>query len=199
MLFAAFLAFVSAERLWATRASRHAERGQKQQAWSLPVFYVLHIAILVSVATEYFWMRRTLVLWVTGLGMVLFGASLLLRSWAIHTLGKFWSLHVEIREQHRLIRDGPYRYVRHPAYVAIIMEFIGIPLVGNCYYSLIPVFALFFPFLAVRILYEERALVAKFGEDYLAYRKQAGVLWPRFWVARPQPDAEGGGALNRPR
>ncbi len=178
-LFVVFLVFVSVERLWETRASRRAERGQKQEAWSLPLFYVLHIAVLASVAVEYFWAERRLQVWVTALGLVMFAGGLMLRLAAIRALGRYWSLHVEIRAQHRLIVEGPYRYIRHPAYAAVVLEFIGIPLVGNCYYSLLLVFLLYFPVLAARIFCEERALTAKFGDAYAQYRKQAGALAPR--------------------
>jgi protein-S-isoprenylcysteine O-methyltransferase Ste14 len=178
-LFVVFLVLVSTERLWETRASRRAERGQKQEAWSLPLFYVLHIAVLASVPVEYFLVERRLQAWVTIIGLVMVVGGLALRLAAIRTLGRYWSLHVEIRVQHQLIMEGPYRYVRHPAYAAVILEFIGIPLVGNCYYSLLLVFLLYFPVLAARIFCEERALTAKFGDAYAQYRKQTGALVPR--------------------
>src|SRR6266436_262545 len=106
-LFIAFLVFVSLERLWETRASRRAERGQKQEGWSLPLFYVLHVAVLVSVAAEYFLVERKLQAWVTVMGLIMVVGGLALRLAAIRTFGRYWSLHVEIRAQHQLIVDGP--------------------------------------------------------------------------------------------
>ena len=173
-----FLAVVSAERLWEMRASRLAVRGEKRQGWSLPLFLLLHATILVAVGVERFVWDWPVQPGLMAIGAVLVVVALVLRLAAIRTLGKFWSLHVEIRQEHRLIQEGPYRYMRHPAYAAIILEFIGIPLVGNCYYALLLAVVAYLPVLAVRMVGEERALVEKFGEAYVNYQRQVFAVLP---------------------
>ncbi|MBI5394433.1 MAG: isoprenylcysteine carboxylmethyltransferase family protein [Verrucomicrobia bacterium] len=183
-LFIGFMAFVVVERMWEMGASRRAMRGQTKQGWSLRAFFILHNLIMAAVVVEFFWVPRAVNGWVTGAGLVLFVAALVLRNVAIRTLGKFWSLQVEIRPGHELIREGPYRFVRHPAYSAIVMEFIAIPLVGNCYWSLALVFLLYFPLLAARIAGEERALVEKLGDAYVRYAQEVPALVPRMGTRR---------------
>ena len=68
--------------------------------------------------------------------MGLFVAANVIRVMAIRALGRFWSLHVEIREPHQFVQDGPYRIVRHPVYSSFVIEHIAIPLVGNAWWSL---------------------------------------------------------------
>ncbi|HXK59692.1 MAG TPA: isoprenylcysteine carboxylmethyltransferase family protein [Acidobacteriota bacterium] len=176
--FAIFMVFVIVERILETRASTKAVRGKKTESWSLPVLFMLHCLILASVIVEFALLKERLNLWVTALGLFLFGTALILRLWALRTLAEYWSLHVEIRPSQRLIKQGPYRLMRHPAYAAIILEFVAIPLVGNCYLSLGLVLALYFPVLALRIVIEEKALIEKFGQGYEQYRKTTGALLP---------------------
>ncbi len=177
-MFAAFMAFVITERILETRASTRALRGEKAEKWSLPLLFVIHCLVLSAVIIEFNIANRPLQPWVSGLGLILFFAALVLRLWSLRTLGEYWSLHVEIRPDQRLITTGPYRLMRHPAYAAIILEFIGIPLVGNCYLSLLAVVLLYFPVLALRIVIEEKALVKKFGPAYIGYKDHTGALLP---------------------
>jgi methyltransferase len=58
-------------------------------------------------------------------GVVLFLASKGLKYWAIGTLGDRWSFRVLIQPGRPLVRTGPYRYVDHPNYVAIVGELVG--------------------------------------------------------------------------
>lgn len=177
-MFGVFMLFVVIERIVETRASTRALRGEKAESWSLPLLFILHCVVLAAVIVEFSTANRTLNPWVTGLGLFLYVAALMLRLWSLRTLAEYWSLHVEIRPDQRLIMEGPYRLMRHPAYAAIILEFVGIPLVGNCYLSLGLVFVLYFPVLALRIIVEEKALVKKFGQAYIGYRNHTGALLP---------------------
>ena len=124
---------------------------------------------------------------VTALGLVLFLISGVVRFTAIRTLGKFWSLHLEIREGHQLIRGGIYQYVRHPAYAAIMLEVISIPLVGNAYSALLVAVGLYIPLLLIRWRREEVEMVAKFGRQYETYRHAVPAFIP--WRGRVKQDA----------
>lgn len=188
LIFTAFMVFVITERILETRASTRALRGEKAENWSLPLLFVLHCLVLAAVILEFSLSNKPLQLWVSGTGLTLFFTALVLRLWSLRTLGRYWSLHVEIRPDQRLITEGPYRLMRHPAYMAIILEFVGIPLVGNCYLSLLAVFVLYFPVLALRIMIEEKALIKKFGQAYIEYKNQTGALLPSrplSWFSSP--------------
>jgi methyltransferase len=196
--FAVFMLLVVGERLLETRASTRARRGEKAENWSLPLLFILHSLILTATVIEFYVRQGPLNPWITGLGLLLYGSSLLLRLWAVRTLADYWSLYVELRSCQPLIKTGPYRLVRHPAYAAIILEFIGIPLVGNCYVSLGLVLVLYFPVLAARIVTEEKALVKKFGLAYIRYRHQVGALLPfRALLEGPASDLKSASRRDR--
>ncbi len=177
-----FLALVSLQRLLETFKRRGTAAGQQQMRWSFYAFFTLHTAILIGALVEYLVVRQRLSpLW-SGLGLALYAASLVVRTVAIRMLGKFWSLHVEIRSEHQLVREGIYNVVRHPAYAAIALEVLSIPLVVNAWWTLAFAAATYLPLLLWRMQREESALVEKFGDGYRAYQQEVGALIPK-WSA----------------
>lgn len=176
---AGFLAVVVLERMRATFARSRTEPGQQQMSWSLYVFYTLYTFIIVGSFAEHFFSQRLLVMWVSGVGLAMYVFSTVLRNAAIRALGRFWSLQIEIRQEHQLVREGVYRYVRHPVYAAIVLEMLSIPLVAQAWWTLL--FAAFthVPLLMFRLSREEKALVDKFGDAYRQYQREVGALWPR--------------------
>ena len=61
-------------------------------------------------------------------GVVLFVAGLILRWWAIITLGRFFTVDVTIEKDHELVERGPFRIVRHPSYTGVLLAFVGLAL-----------------------------------------------------------------------
>lgn len=181
-----FLVFAIAERLYERRFSRQAKRGEVKMLWSYAAFHILHALIYVGTALEYFLRQRPVNGLVVVLGLILFVVSLGVRLTAIRTLGRFWSLNLEIRGDHQLVREGVYRYLRHPAYLAIMLEVISIPLVGNAWWVLALSVGGYIPLLLLRWRREEREMIAKFGAQYEEYRQQvwAFVPWRRLETAR---------------
>ncbi len=185
-----FLAAVGLQRLLETFARRQTIAGQKKMEWSFHVFFWLHVVIMIGALVENLLLRPALAWAWTALGLVAYLGSLILRNVAIRTLGKFWSLQVEIRQQHQLIREGIYRYLRHPAYAAIILEVISIPLVVNAWWTMLFAAATYLPVLFLRLRVEEEALVEKFGEPYRRYQREVGAVVPRLLPARGEPVRE---------
>jgi len=93
-------------------------------------------------------------------GMLVTGAGMILRRTAIRALGDFWSIHIKIFDNQSIIKSGPYRFFRHPYYVAVMLELIGVSLFFNAPWAFLIIFLIHFPLLVVRILLEERALTA---------------------------------------
>ncbi|MFY1111489.1 MAG: methyltransferase family protein [Methanosarcinaceae archaeon] len=112
-----------------------------------------------------------------GLALTLFGTGL--RAWGLWSLGKYFSAHIEIRDNHELVETGPYRFIRHPAYAGNILQAAGIPLILNAYFSLSISAVLIFLFL-YRLKLEEEVLSreVKGYEDYL---KRTYRLIPKIW------------------
>ena len=116
--------------------------------------------------------------WTCGL------ASFGIRRSAIAALGKFWSLHVEIRETHEFVRSGPFRWMRHPTYFSMMLELLALALILQAGWTALLVAVLFVPALLARVRLEEAALVEKFGEAYRAYQRSTPAVIP--WKG-PQP------------
>lgn len=105
-----------------------------------------------------------------------FGLSL--RYWAVRKLGRFFSTHVLIQNQHQLITDGPYRWIRHPAYTGLLMAFAGAGwAMGDVLALLLLTLVPFFAFKA-RIAIEEQKLIKQFGKQYADYADNTYQLIP---------------------
>ena len=155
--------------------------GPVKEHLTLRLFVLAGSLMFVCSLAEYLWRGQQLH-WSTFVaGWVFALASFALRRRAIVALGKFWSLHVEIREQHQFVRSGPFRWVRHPTYLSMILELLAAPLILNVKYSLLVIPLVFLPALWVRLRIEESALVEKFGAEYQQYQETTPSLFPYKW------------------
>lgn len=119
-----------------------------------------------------------LVFW-AGLGVLLAGVAI--RQWSHRTLGRFHQALVTIRDDHQLVSDGPYRWVRHPMYAGSAVAFLGVGLVLGTWPGLAIVFAGTLPAMLRRIHIEERALQSDLGAEYQAYAATRSRLIPHIW------------------
>jgi len=83
-----------------------------------------------------------------------------LRWWCITVLGRQWNTRVIVVPGLRLVARGPYRWMRHPNYVAVVAEGIALPLVHTAWVTAVVFTVLNIPLLAIRIRSEEAALNA---------------------------------------
>lgn len=142
-------------------------------------FYVLLLIYLLCVAlsvTEVLLIGREPKFWISAIGSILFLIGMELRNSAIRSLGKQWSVHIDLKKTQQIVRSGPYRYIRHPYYFSVLLELIGFALIANAYFSLALVLCFQLPLILWRIGYEEKALERKFGRAYVWYRKKLGSL-----------------------
>lgn len=96
------------------------------------IIVAMHILFFVSLLLEKNLLNRELnKLWLPF--FLLFLVTQFLRYWAILTLGEYWNTKVLVLPCHKLIKKGPYRYIKHPNYTAVIMEIATIPLIFSCY------------------------------------------------------------------
>ena len=70
----------------------------------------------------------------TGLALFLAGQSL--RIWCIRTLGSAWNARARVDPGLRIVTSGPYRWVRHPNYLGVLLELVGLPLAGGAWWTL---------------------------------------------------------------
>jgi protein-S-isoprenylcysteine O-methyltransferase Ste14 len=126
------------------------------------------------------WASLPLPTWARWCGVALGGANLLFLWWVMHTLGRNLTDTVVTRRVHTLVVDGPYRWVRHPFYLAALVAVVAITLTtASAFIGVggILVFAL----LALRTPIEEAKLIERFGDDYRDYILRTGQFFPRFW------------------
>jgi protein-S-isoprenylcysteine O-methyltransferase Ste14 len=121
--------------------------------------------------------------WITLiLGALLYFPGLMLALWGWQALGKYYnvstSLGAQLYADHRLVTTGPFARVRHPMYLGFILGAFGGLLIYLTWTVLI--LALISPGLIVRARREEAALLAEFGELWLAYRDRVSGWIPRF-------------------
>ena len=152
--------------------------GPIRERLTLRLFMLAGTVMVAGSVVEFFVRQMSLNGWTFIAGWICALASLVIRRKAIAALGKFWSLHVEIRENHQFVRTGPFRWVRHPTYFSMILELLGLGLIMNATYTLVIVAVIFVPTLAFRINYEEKALVEKFGDAYQDYRRNTPAVFP---------------------
>lgn len=115
------------------------------------------------------------------LGMMLIMSGLAARYLSRKALGTQYSVFVETSSEHRLVTDGIYRKVRHPAYLGLLCLFVGIPLCEGSWGGLLIAVLLGLPALMYRIKIEESALAEWFGEEFLTYSRNTRRLIPFIW------------------
>lgn len=107
--------------------------------------------------------------------------GLILRTWAVHTLGKFFTMHIAVHNEQKIIRNGPYKYFRHPSYVGAFLTYVGTAFLMHSWYSLI-ICLIILPIVWIRrIYYEEKLLISQFGDKYLEYSKSVKKVIPFIW------------------
>ena len=140
------------------RAQGARERGQRHY----PLIVAMHALWLLSTLVEGLLRGPTSPSW-WPVALALFLLAQLLRYWAILSLGEYWNTRVLVVSGARLVTRGPYRYLRHPNYVAVALEILTFPLIFGAWITALVFSALDAALLYVRISKEDRAL-ATVGE-----------------------------------
>ena len=165
-------------RMVELRAKRETIPGPVRETRTLRMFVAVGTLMLVGATTEFFWHRPEWNPTTFALGWACALASIGIRRSAIAALGKFWSLHVEIRDSHEFVRGGPFRWMRHPTYFSMILELLSAAFILQAPFTLAAVSLLFVPALVERVRLEETALVEKFGDAYRAYQRNTPAVIP---------------------
>ncbi len=118
---------------------------------------------------------------VTTAALVAMAVGLGLRVWAVLTLGRFFTWHITVYEDHQVIRSGPFRFIRHPAYCGALILFVATLVFLHAWVAagLSLVFQLFA--YVRRIRYEEAMMIDRMGESYKAYTREVNALVPLLW------------------
>jgi methyltransferase len=163
-LYSAFLAALGLERLFELGLSRRnaarafAAGGHESGAGHYRVMTALHTAFLLSAALEPWLLQRPFpgaLGWAALVGAI---AAQGLRYWAIATLGARWNTRVIVVPGVAPVTSGPYRWLKHPNYVAVVLELCCVPMIHGAWLTALVFSLANAALLAVRIRAEERAL-----------------------------------------
>jgi protein-S-isoprenylcysteine O-methyltransferase Ste14 len=116
--------------------------------------------------------------WIALGGIGLTGLGVAIAIWARYCLGQYWSARITLKEGHRLIRTGPYAFVRHPIYTGMLLGAMGTAFVIGEWRGVLAVGVIFAAH-SRKARREESLLMSELGEQYEAYRRSAGFLFPR--------------------
>jgi protein-S-isoprenylcysteine O-methyltransferase Ste14 len=143
------------------------DRGTGAQIiWSVSL-----VQLLAVLEATYLRFPQSMV-WDAAADLALIGCltGLSLRTWAVVTLGKLFTMHISISENHQVVCHGPYELVRHPSYLGgLILSLSAVILLHAWYAALLAIVILPLAFLR-RIHFEEKRLLSALGEDYESYR-----------------------------
>jgi len=112
-------------------------------------------------------------------GVVLTWSGIGLAIWARYHLAEYWSARITIKEDHQLIRTGPYAHLRHPIYSGLVLATIGSTVVideWRCVFGVCLVLTGY----CLKARKEETMLSQQFGDAFREHQKHTGFLIPRF-------------------
>jgi methyltransferase len=155
---------VAVQRLAELRlSSRNARRllargGVEAGRGHMPLLVALHVGFLTACPLEVWGLDRPLRWWLAAPALVVLILAQVLRIRAIRALGERWSVRVIVVPGAAPVESGPYRHIRHPNYLAVILEIASIPLIHGAWIAAAVFSALNGAALALRIHVEERLL-----------------------------------------
>jgi protein-S-isoprenylcysteine O-methyltransferase Ste14 len=115
--------------------------------------------------------------WIAWMGIVLTCLGAAVAIWARYCLGAYWSARVSLKQDHQIIRSGPYSLVRHPIYAGLLLAAIGTALeIGE--WRGVGAVVLMLAAHSRKAVREEGLLATEFGEQYVSYRRGTGFLFP---------------------
>ena len=155
-----------------TTSTRRKDRGS---------YWILYLVVWGSIIVSFLARARNLGVFrnnlqYLGLGLMVFGIAF--REWAVLSLGRFFTVKVTIDSDHTLVRRGPYRCLRHPAYSGSILTLVGIPLSLGTWAGGVLVVVLSLTGFLYRVRIEEKALLEALGDEYQDYMHHTWRFFP---------------------
>lgn len=168
------LSEVLLNRILHSKESLKEDKGSLKIIW-LTIIISIILGVIFAIFTE-FMISSSGIFQYSGLFLIIFG--MILRFFAVFSLGKFFTVNVTLMPDHKIKKDGLYKIIRHPSYAGSLISFFGFGLSLNNYISLFLIFIpVFFSFL-YRIKIEENLLERHFGKEYQDYKSKTYKLIP---------------------
>lgn len=159
---------------------RSGSKGNKKDKYSFLILWII-IPLSISISTSVSTMHFKPIIdeeWISWIGISLILIGVLVRLVIIKSLGKYFTVDVNISDDHKMKTDGFYKIIRHPSYAFSLITFLGLGLAMDNWASF--AIAIIPPFIAFsyRIFVEETALKQQFGQEYVNYTKHTKKIIP---------------------
>ncbi len=158
-----------------TQPARRAESAASRQRHQMLLDLALLLLFVPIPGLRLRLLPATRALPAIGLGVEAAGGLLYL--WAKRELGRNWSGEISVKEDHRLVRSGPYARLRHPMYTALVGMAAGTAVVCNRLHAVLGVAVMAYAYLR-KVALEERWMREEFGAAYDDYRRASWALIP---------------------
>jgi protein-S-isoprenylcysteine O-methyltransferase Ste14 len=178
--YAYLAAFFLVERFLTRSTFGSTTRGDRDPL--TPLFFVIPaIGIFIWMYLQHAWLPPHPSWWSYAAGLLIGISGMAVRILGKRTLGRMFTVRVQIQEDHKIVDTGMYAHVRHPLYSGFILEWMAPPLILG---SPIGLLLLTLPLAIVvllRIPREEALLIETFGDQYRAYMARTKRLIPGIW------------------
>ncbi|HEY1732123.1 MAG TPA: isoprenylcysteine carboxylmethyltransferase family protein [Terriglobales bacterium] len=177
-----WLAFLLVWLIWAfkTKATQVRESVSSRLPYTILNVAAFYLMFSGDVPRQY--LRARLFepnVWSNALGIVITAAGIAFAIWARVCLGGNWSSAVSVKVGHELVRNGPYRFVRHPIYTGLVLALFGTAIIRHQVRGAIALVLAYIGF-KIKSRIEERTMTATFGAQYEEYSRTTGAILPRF-------------------
>jgi protein-S-isoprenylcysteine O-methyltransferase Ste14 len=179
-LLASIVPWIAFSLYWEIQAKNSAPAVSSESKASRSVHVVLtNVALLLIIAPIRSLSHQLLpdAMIVKLIGLALACAGLMFAIWARRVLGRNWSGEITIKENHELVRTGPYAIVRHPIYTAFLAMYAGTAIVSGQLHALLGLLVGIVAYLR-KTRMEEANLVNAFGKRYNDYRDETWAIVP---------------------
>ncbi|MHB1484167.1 MAG: methyltransferase family protein [Saccharofermentanales bacterium] len=152
-------------------SKRRGKGGQESSQKTSVFFIVSGVLIPVLIVGELLILHHSFPI---GLSLILSAVSIflmVLRVITVIKLGRYYSVNIRIVDDHKLVKEGIYKYFRHPIYLISILDNLFYPLATGAYLSAIIMVLFGTPAILARRKEEETKLLEKFGDEYREYQR----------------------------
>ena len=176
LLWVAWLVYwmVAANRV---KAAKRSESRLSRLSYSIPLWFAAVLLADRHLGPFLNAQLYPLLLWVVIVGTALTAAGVAYAVWARVTLGANWSANVTVKQDHELVRSGPYGLSRHPIYTGMLLAFVGTALAVGEARALIAIVLVVGSFW-YKIRLEEKMMRETFGAAYDTYSRRVKALIP---------------------
>jgi protein-S-isoprenylcysteine O-methyltransferase Ste14 len=179
---APWIVFVAYWAIGALKTRRTATKESFASRYGILFLEILGFVLLFSDEAEIGFLGRRVIprgIVLASIGVALTWTGIGVALWARWHLGQYWSARITIKEDHKLIRTGPYARLRHPIYTGLDLAAIGSAITIDEWKCVVGVCLIVIGYW-IKARKEERMLTAQFGEAFVEHCRETGFLLPKW-------------------